>query len=1628
MRNSFSFLRRVLGTRRYRRPKGRGTTKPVLGHFEPLESRCLLATTPLATLPGSVAAGTDSELALAVADAQTSVVLSLMVEADGGSTLDPLAPRLADAQGNPVAPLGSRDDYDGTTGGMATFELANGDYTVFVGGAGSTAGNFVIEVGMPGDTGHDGGVSQYELQWTAAALVQQQGWANYVSARLFRTMGIDPSIDLFRYELDANGNGIVDPIDLDLVARNRGSGTVTVELTGDSDAPSIDAAVTPDTGRFADDGITNDPDAKIVGTISDDGDITAFTVQVNGSAAEDLFTLLGQDFNANGAFELTLDQLATIAGLTRADLIDSGQHTVTFSARDQYGNETTSPVEVRFEIDTIPPDPPSTPDLTDESDSGTSNTDNLTNLATPTFTVDAESKSLVQLFSDLVTGPLGQETAASEVDITSSTLADNVHQITARATDLAGNTGDLSAALQVVVDTLPPDPVPDFDLAEESDTGTQDDHLTTETQVTLEGTTEPGATVTLDGTSISGVAAGDGSFTLTGVTLSFGYNPYTVVATDTAGNASRTTQYFSRNDAPEVNDQQFVVDENSPVGTPVDTVAANDVNLTENDSLTFKITGGTGQNYFAINDNTGEITVADPAGLDRETVPSHTVLVRVTDAGGDGQGGAGLSDDATITINLNDQNDVAPVVDSAQAETIAENTVSTTEVLIVTATDGDVTQPTVFQNWLITGGNTDTDGDNQPAFVMDPSSGQITVNDQDDLDYEQTPVFTLQVTVSDGVQTSAAEDVVINLSDVNEPPVVPDGQEFHVRPGMGTQTAGPINANDPENPQGQTLTFELVNVSPDTDKFSVRPNDGVITAETDQLQDGDDYRLTVNVSDGFNEPVVAQIVVHVRVNRAPEAKPDTMNVKENEADTKRVLLNDTDPDPDDDPNNFSLDTIDSVVVSGLSAGTSLSTGSATESATQEGLIQFNPGTDFDELDFGDVATVIVTYTMSDDSGFPSSSTLTITVTGVNDGPNANFDTESTGENTPVSKNVLTNDTDVDGDDHPGNFTLKTIDSVVVDGLSTGNSLITGSATESATEEGVIEFDPGTDFDELDDGDSATVTISYTMADDSGRSSQGTYTITVTGSNDAPVAIADIDSTGENFPISKNVLANDSDVDGDDNSTNFTLVSIDSVVVSGLSTGARLLSGSVTGNTAGLIELHPGNDFDELKNDEEAIVTIGYTMSDDSGATASGTFTITVEGSDDVLSFETIPTLEMRAGSPLHVALDALGADGEALDYTVIGNTNRGLVQTSFPEKDSRSMRIVMQGFGDTARENGVMIFRLFDKRLDDRVEDLTDHIAQLAEDGAYNGTTFHRVRKDFMIQTGIPPAEYTGPTPLVADQFHPEAQHNATGYLSLAKPGDQNPLTGYPPWPGVGDDYGSTSFFITDFAGLNTVSEEDLRNLDFNHPVFGFQTEGEAVRQRISDVPVEKQSTTNPEVSKPKTPVVIDHVDIFTDTQNEVLMLSAAERTSGSAQITVQVKDSQGRQYNQTFNVNVSELDYDGRPYLQDIDAEKEEGINVMRTPINTDLVFQLEAIDVEAFNRSLQPDVEYFGGMSSEGTALGATLTVTDTGQVTVRSPNAGSFHIYVRVGPDGSTNEGTVLTTPYDTQVIKVIVEPLL
>ena len=68
------------------------------------------------------------------------------------------------------------------------------------------------------------------------------------------------------------------------------------------------------------------------------------------------------------------------------------------------------------------------------------------------------------------------------------------------------------------------------------------------------------------------------------------------------------------------------------------------------------------------------------------------------------------------------------------------------------------------------------------------------------------------------------------------------------------------------------------------------------------------------------------------------------------------------------------------------------------------------------------------------------------------------------------------------------------------------------------------------YQHLAAGATTDVVANYTVTDEHGATDTATLTITLTGTNDAPVAVADTNAGNEDSTITGSVATNDSDVD------------------------------------------------------------------------------------------------------------------------------------------------------------------------------------------------------------------------------------------------------------------------------------------------------------------------------------------------------------------------------------------------------------------------------------------------------------------------------------------------------------------
>ncbi|MBC8488996.1 MAG: cadherin domain-containing protein [Bacteroidetes bacterium] len=322
--------------------------------------------------------------------------------------------------------------------------------------------------------------------------------------------------------------------------------------------------------------------------------------------------------------------------------------------------------------------------------------------------------------------------------------------------------------------------------------------------------------------------------------------------------ATVTVNLIDVNEVPNIDDQSFAIDENSPSGQQAGTIIATDPD--NGQTLTYTITAGNTSGAFQIGSTSGVITVANSSALDYETNPVFSLTVEVQD---NGQGN--LTDQATVTVNLIDVNEVPNIDDQSFA--IDENSPSGQQAGTIIATDPDNGQTLTY---TITAGNT------SGAFQIGSTSGVITVANSSALDYETNPVFSLTVEVQDNGQGNLTDQatVTVNLTDVNEPPVISE-QSFNVdvnseliRMELNNNKIdiGTVQASDPDI--GQSVTFSIIQGN-EKNIFGLNANTGELEiSDPYQLNyfELNNYPLIIEVVDNSPEQLSANATINVIVN------------------------------------------------------------------------------------------------------------------------------------------------------------------------------------------------------------------------------------------------------------------------------------------------------------------------------------------------------------------------------------------------------------------------------------------------------------------------------------------------------------------------------------------------------------------------------------------------------------------------------------------------------------------------------------------------------------------------------------------------------------------------------------------
>lgn len=483
-----------------------------------------------------------------------------------------------------------------------------------------------------------------------------------------------------------------------------------------------------------------------------------------------------------------------------------------------------------------------------------------------------------------------------------------------------------------------------------------------------------------------------------------------------------------------------------------------------------------------------------------------------------------------------------------------------------------------------------------------------------------TQVLTIPYTVSDGRGGTATSTLTITVTGTNDAPtVVADTAAVN----EDAVVTGNLRTNDSDPDTGATLTYTVVGTAPAGLTVNA---DGTYTfdagnAAYQDLAQGQTRVVTATfaVSDGTAPAVNTTLTITITgTNDAPVAVAATSAATEGGATvTGQLVATDVDQGAE---LSFSVDP----AVPGLTVSSS-------------GAFSFDPtNAAYDSIAAGETRAVVANYTVTDERGATSTSTLTINVTGINDAPTAVADTAAVNEGATLTGSVATNDIDPD----QGDVLTFTLNGAAPTGLTFNSN-------------GSFTFDAGNAaYNSLAAGATQVLTIPYTITDAAGASSTAALTITVTGTNDAPVVVAKVDAVTEDATITGDLSIGDTDPDVGDTLS----YSVVGTAPAGLTVNS---DGTYTFNAANAA-------YQGLGVGQTQVVTATIAVTDGNGATVNTTLAITVTGTNDV----PVVVADVAAGTEdtsIQGDLRTNDSDvdvGDTLTYTLVGNAPAGFTLNS----------------------------------------------------------------------------------------------------------------------------------------------------------------------------------------------------------------------------------------------------------------------------------------------------------------------------------------------------------------------------
>jgi hypothetical protein len=285
-----------------------------------------------------------------------------------------------------------------------------------------------------------------------------------------------------------------------------------------------------------------------------------------------------------------------------------------------------------------------------------------------------------------------------------------------------------------------------------------------------------------------------------------------------------TLDIIDVDEAPIVDNQSFLLDENSQNGTILGQLNASDP---EGSTLVFTIDSGNQDGIFVLDEGSGQLSIIDSTKLDFEINPSIILTTSVSDGT--------LATVSSVYIEVKDINEKPSV--SAQVFTITENPENGAELGVIESSDpdGDILVYSIIS------------GDDSGSFSITTNTGLLNISDSTLLDFEVNEVLNLTIQVTDG-DLSVNTVVVVNITDINEMPQITDQEFVLIGESPNGIVIGSIEAVDPEN---DDLSYSIKSGN-DNDTFGLDENTGELTVLNIDLLDFKNIQsvlLEIGISD-----------------------------------------------------------------------------------------------------------------------------------------------------------------------------------------------------------------------------------------------------------------------------------------------------------------------------------------------------------------------------------------------------------------------------------------------------------------------------------------------------------------------------------------------------------------------------------------------------------------------------------------------------------------------------------------------------------------------------------------------------------------------------------------------------------